>query len=138
MTKTGAGTLKLNAAAGSWTNSNLVVNNGTVQLGANDALGAGGATLTNVTLNSTTAGTTALLDLNDFNQTVLSLTFSGTGTTATSTNNVSTGASTLRSAAMSPSPLPTIRWAPRFPARSISAPPRAPSASVIPPTRFLT
>ena len=70
----------------------LTVNRGTVLLGASNALGAGANTA--VTVNETTAGETALFDLNGFNQTVASLTFGGTGGTA-SNNNVSTGSGTL-------------------------------------------
>ncbi len=58
-----------------------------------NALGA--SALSNVTLNATTAGATALFDLNGFNQSILALTFGGNNDTATSTNNVSTGAGTL-------------------------------------------
>jgi filamentous hemagglutinin family protein len=93
--KSGAGTWILGSAAGTWatTGNTLAVNNGTVRLGASNALGAGSNTA--VTVNATTAGATALLDLNGFNQTVASLTYGGTGGTATSTNNVSTGAGML-------------------------------------------
>ena len=95
ITKSGAGTLILNAAAGTWTNnSNLVVNNGTVRLNASNALGSGAA-LTNVTVNSNTVGSLTYFDLNGFNQTVLSLTFGGAGATTTSTNIVTTNGGTL-------------------------------------------
>ncbi len=60
--------------------SSLTINNGTAQLGASNALG--GSALTNITVNATTAGTTALLDLNGFNQSMFSLTFGGMGDTA--------------------------------------------------------
>jgi autotransporter-associated beta strand protein len=95
ITKTGAGTLVLGAAAGTWTNnSNLTINNGTVKLGANNALSAG-ATLTNVTVNGTTVGSLNTFDLNGFNQTIAALTFGGTGATSTSTNIVNTNGGTL-------------------------------------------
>lgn len=95
LTKTGAGTLYMAAAAASWatTSNALVINNGTLQLGANNAFGTG--TNTGVTVNSTVAGATALLDLNGFNQSIGALTFGGTGGTATSISNVTTGAGTL-------------------------------------------
>ncbi len=94
ITKTGAGTLVFSDASVGWvTASALTVNTGTVRLDADNAFGA--TALTNVTVNATTAGATALLDLNGHNQAVLTLTFGGTGATATSTNNVSTGAGTL-------------------------------------------
>lgn len=92
--KTGTGTLVLSAPPTAWvTNSNLQINNGTARLGAGNALGA--TALTNVTVNATTAGATALFDLAGNNQSIRALTFGGTGATTTSTNLVTTGAGTL-------------------------------------------
>ena len=95
LTKSGLGTLTLGSAAASWATANdaLVIATGTVRLGASDAFGTG--TNTNVTVRSTTAGATSLLDLNGSNQSIGTLTFGGTGSTATSTNSVSTGSGTL-------------------------------------------
>ena len=94
VTKSGAGTLVLAAPSSSWiTASAVAIANGRVQLGASDALGA--TALTNVTVNATTAGTTAQFDLANNNQSILALTFGGTGGTSTSTNTVSTGTGTL-------------------------------------------
>jgi fibronectin-binding autotransporter adhesin len=87
--KTGAGTLLL-SGTNTYTGA-TTVNLGTLQLGSSSSLPA----TTAVTVNATTAASTALLDLNDFNATIAALTFGGTGATATSTNNVSTGAGTL-------------------------------------------
>lgn len=94
LTKTGNGTLLLGSTAGTLiTGSALVVNNGTTRLAATNALGTTG--LFNVNVNANSSGATALFDLNGFNQSVLGLTFGGTGATATSTNQVTTGAATL-------------------------------------------
>ena len=86
----------LKTGAGSWlvsgTNSYTgptTVNNGTLQFGSSSSL-ANSA----VTVNATTAGSTALLDLNGSNATITTLTFGGVGGTA-SANNVSTGTGTL-------------------------------------------
>jgi fibronectin-binding autotransporter adhesin len=94
ITKTGAGTLFLGAASVDWrATSTLNVNNGDVLLGASNVFGA--SALTNVNVNATTAGTTARLDLNGNSQSILALTFGGTGATSTSGNGVATGAGTL-------------------------------------------
>jgi len=95
ITKSGAGMLTLSAAATTWstTGNALTVNNGTVLLGAANALGSTAAT--NITVNANAAGLTALFDLNGFNQTIGTLTFGGTGGTSTSTNTVTTGAGVL-------------------------------------------
>lgn len=94
LTKTNTGTLLLGSTSGTLiTGSSLVVNNGTVRLGATNALGSSG--LFNVTLNANSSGANALFDLNGFNQSVLGLTFGGTGATATSTNQITTGAASL-------------------------------------------
>jgi len=101
LTKTGAGTLLLGTAASSsnWVvGNNLVINQGVVQLNLASAVGS--SAKTNVVVNATTAGTTAAFNLNNVNQSVLSLTFGGTGGTSTSTNNVSTGTGTLTLAEM--------------------------------------
>jgi fibronectin-binding autotransporter adhesin len=93
LTKTGADTLLLNAAAGTWTSNNsVVINGGTLQAGITNALGS--SALSNLTVNATTAGTTANFALgNSVAQSIASLTFGGTGATNTSTNNVSIGTS---------------------------------------------
>ena len=95
ITKTGLGTLAFSTLAASWATAAdaLIINNGTVQLGATNAFGVG--TNTNVTVNANGAGQTALLDLNGFSQGIGTLTFGGAGGTTTSTSNVSTGAGTL-------------------------------------------
>ncbi|HYP15641.1 MAG TPA: autotransporter-associated beta strand repeat-containing protein, partial [Opitutus sp.] len=93
LTKTGTGTLNLSGAAGTWTtNNNVVISNGTLQVGVTNALGSSAAS--NVTVNATTAGTTAsLATASSANQSIRSLTFGGAGATATSTNNVTIGSS---------------------------------------------
>ena len=94
VTKSGAGTLVFSAAPSSLASGHsLAVSNGTVRLGASDALGT--TALTNLTVNSTVSGATARFDLDGYNQTVLSLTYGGTGATGTSTNEVATGTGTL-------------------------------------------
>jgi autotransporter-associated beta strand protein len=69
----------------------LTINNGTLQLGASNAI----ADAVNVVVNAITAGATAVLDLNGASDTIGSLTFGGTSGTSTSTNNVLTGLGTL-------------------------------------------
>jgi filamentous hemagglutinin family protein len=95
ITKNGLGNIIFNAAAASWATAAdvLTINLGSVLLAASNAFGTG--TNTNVTVNSTTAGQTALLDLNGFNQSIGTLTLGGASGTATSVSNVSTGAGTL-------------------------------------------
>ncbi len=64
--KNGAGTVLFNGSSIAWiTGSSLFVNNGVARLGASNVFGATG--LTNVTVRSDVAGTTATLDLNNFN-----------------------------------------------------------------------
>ena len=93
MTKKGAGTLIFNGTASNWTKADsLVINGGTVQLGASNVFGAGN--LTAVTVNDLLGGT-ALFDTNGNNAVIGALTLGGVGATATSVNNVSTGAGTL-------------------------------------------
>ncbi|MDP1580755.1 MAG: autotransporter-associated beta strand repeat-containing protein, partial [Candidatus Didemnitutus sp.] len=93
-TKSGQGTLFLAAAAGSLTTaSSHTITGGTTRLLASDALGA--TARTNVVINATTADTTALFDLNNFDQAVLALTFGGATATASSTNQVTLGTGTL-------------------------------------------
>lgn len=86
-TKLGAGTLSL-TAGNSYTGATTVYN-GTLSLGSGGSI----TSSSNVTVNSTTASATALLDLNGNSNAIGSLTLGG-GTT-TSTSNVSTGAGTL-------------------------------------------
>ncbi|MEO6874015.1 MAG: autotransporter-associated beta strand repeat-containing protein [Opitutaceae bacterium] len=88
LTKTGAGNWLVsgtNTYAGPTT-----VNNGTLQIGSSSSL-ANSA----VTINATTSGTAALLDLNGSNATITTLNFGGPGGTASS-NNLSTGSGTLK------------------------------------------
>ncbi|ACB76017.1 autotransporter-associated beta strand repeat protein [Opitutus terrae PB90-1] len=90
LTKVGAGTLTLNAAATLWSGGNVVVNRGTFAVGATNALGT--YATPNVVVNATTAGTTATFATNNsVSQTIQSLTFGGAGATSTSTNTVSLG-----------------------------------------------
>jgi autotransporter-associated beta strand protein len=94
ITKTGAGTLVLGAAATTVTSTTkLTINRGTVREDVANALGA--SALVDVTVNGTTAGTTTAFNLNNVNQSIGSLTFGGTGATSTSVNNVDTGTGTL-------------------------------------------
>ena len=94
ITKNGAGTLIFGAAPNSLTSgTNLVINRGLAQVNTADALGA--TALTNVTVNSTTAGATATFALNNVNQSILSLTFGGSSGTVTSTSTVTTGTGIL-------------------------------------------
>jgi autotransporter-associated beta strand protein len=89
LTKVGTGSLTLggpNSYSGFTT-----VNQGSIILAANNALPA----ISPVMINATTAGETALLDMNGFNNYIASLTFGGVGATSTSTNNVATGSGTL-------------------------------------------
>ena len=86
--KSGAGTLVLSGT--NTYNGATTINQGTVRLGSSSALPS-----TALTLNANGSGLTALLDLNDFNATITTLTFGGTGSTATSTNAVTTGTGTL-------------------------------------------
>ena len=88
ITKTGAGSW-LVSGNNTYTGP-TTVNNGTLQIGSNSSL-ANSA----VTINATTAGTSALLDLNGSNATITTLTFGGVGGTASS-NNLSTGTGTLK------------------------------------------
>ena len=87
LTKTGSGSWHV-SGTNTYTGP-TTVNNGTLQFGSSSSL-ANSA----VTVNATTAGTSALLDLNGSNATITTLTFGGTGGTA-SANNLSTGAGTL-------------------------------------------
>ncbi|QYM79384.1 autotransporter-associated beta strand repeat-containing protein [Horticoccus luteus] len=94
LTKRGDGTLLLNAASTNWvTNSALTVYGGTVKLGASNVFGT--TALTKITVNANVAGTTAVFDLNNFDQSILTLTLGGTGGTSTSSSNVKTGTGTL-------------------------------------------
>jgi autotransporter-associated beta strand protein len=94
ITKSGAGTVIFNAASTGWiTGSALTISQGTARLGASNVFGA--TSLTNITVNATTAGAPAIFDLNGNNQSILALAFGGTGATSTSTNSVATGAGTL-------------------------------------------
>ena len=87
LTKTGAGSW-LVSGTNTYTGP-TIVNNGTLQFGSNSSL-ANSA----VTINATTGGTSALLDLNGSNATITTLTFGGVGGTA-SANSLSTGSGTL-------------------------------------------
>ena len=87
-TKNGLGTLTLNAAS-NYTGL-TAVQGGELKFGITNAVKSGNA----ITVNDQLGGTT-LLNLNGFNATVGSLTLGGAGATATSVNNVSTGAGTL-------------------------------------------
>jgi len=91
---TGPGTVVFNAASGALTSGTpITINRGTLRLDFSNAIGA--SALANVTVNATTAGETALLDLNNNSQSILGLTFGGATATSTSTNNVTTGTGTL-------------------------------------------
>lgn len=94
ITKRGDGTLLFNAAATSWvTNSSLTIYGGTAQLGASNVFGP--TALTKVIVNANVAGKTAIFDLNNFDQSIQTLTLGGTGGTTTSNNVVKTGTGTL-------------------------------------------
>ena len=95
--KTGPGTLIFNNASSGWFGyaaDALVINQGTVQLiGAGYPLsGSAGASHGVVTINATTAAASALFDLGTSSQSVGGLYFGGAGATATSTNNITMGA----------------------------------------------
>ena len=89
ITKNGAGLMQL-SAANTYTGA-TTINLGTIRYGANNAINSASA----VTVNSTTAGATAVLDLNNFSGTIASLTIGGTSQTATSASVIQTGTGTL-------------------------------------------
>jgi len=85
--KLGTGDLTLggpNSYSGSTT-----INNGNIISAANNSLPA----TTAVTINNTVAAGTSTLNLNNFTNSIASLTFGGASATSTSTNNVQTGTS---------------------------------------------
>jgi autotransporter-associated beta strand protein len=79
VTKQGSGTWTL-AGANTYT-GNTTVNGGTLKLGANNTI----PLASSLTVNETSANSTATLDLNGFNQTVTALNFGGLSTSITST-----------------------------------------------------
>ncbi|HEY8965578.1 MAG TPA: hypothetical protein VIM58_03990, partial [Candidatus Methylacidiphilales bacterium] len=79
--KKGVGTWTLAGTGNTYTSASAAtattIADGTLRLGANNALSSGG-----LTIYETTAGTAATFDLNGYNQTLSSLTFGATSTTA--------------------------------------------------------
>src|SRR5262249_16961995 len=89
ITLTGPGTIVLSSPSGTLINATpITINAGTLKLGASNALGS--SALANVSNNDTVGGS-ALVDLNGFAQSVLSLVFGGANAKSTSVNNMFTG-----------------------------------------------
>lgn len=134
ITKNGTGTLLLNAASTGWiTASTLTVNNGTVQLGASNALGA--SSLTNIVINANSAGATSLFDLNNNNSRSSHSRLVAPPAPPPRPVTSRPGRAPSPSAAPSPTTRRAIRLAPRSQARSTSARPRGRSLSRTPPVR---
>lgn len=88
LTKGGAGTMQLGGA--NTYSGGTTINTGEIRSGAANVLPNTGT----ITVNNT-SGSSAVLNLNGFNDTIAALTFGGTGGTATSVNQVTTGSGTL-------------------------------------------
>ncbi len=89
VTKSGTGTWIL-SGANTYTGT-TTINDGTLKLGANNTL----ATTSTVAVNETTAGNTAKLDLNGFNQTIGVLMLGASGGNTNTNNVVGTGTLTM-------------------------------------------
>ena len=93
LTLTGLGTVILGAPAGTLTaGTPVAVNGGTLDLGADNALGSGAVVA--LTINNL-LGSYSLFDFGGHSQSLLSVTLGGAGATSSSSNNISTGAGTL-------------------------------------------